>query len=341
MSVNLIFNALHGQKSKVHILYFFKFVNGNGLISLIKSIDDWIYIIKKDKYIKKSITGTDFEDMINSEQNSTNSIIDSAIKSCYNNQVGLFKEVEEKLYKEKGKTIKIDEINRDNIIKFIYSDEGLKQDSKFTKYNLKEKEVLINKKLREKEQEYKKDIEEYNRLRLKNRIKNKKKRIDENPITPKKLEKINNKVRTYIENIISKEGGLQQDKEYIDKYYTEIYMILLQEGIDNDLLINKANKLYLDLINIIHSIEYKKEYNNIEINLENSFKNYISEADKIKLKIYENIIKDLDNRDIHTKKTNESKYINLAIGESLKSLYDKDRLYIRNNKYGIDQIEYK
>ncbi|HFZ6228781.1 TPA: hypothetical protein ACILPC_002617 [Clostridioides difficile] len=101
--------------------------NGKGLISSIKSIDDWIYIIKEDQYIKKSIIGTNFKDMINSEQDSTNSIIDSAIKSCYNNQVGLFKEVEAKLYKEKGKTIKIYEINRDNIIKFIYSDEGLKE----------------------------------------------------------------------------------------------------------------------------------------------------------------------------------------------------------------------
>lgn len=167
--------------------------NGNGLVSLIKSIDDWIYIIKEHEHTKNSIEGFNFNDMINNDQDSTNSIIDSAIKSCYNNQVGLFKEVEEKLY-EKRNTIKIDEVNRENIIKFIYSDEDSKKESKFTKGNLKEKELLINKKLKEKEREYKKDIEVYNKLKLKNRIKNKKKRIDENPITPKKLEKVNNKV---------------------------------------------------------------------------------------------------------------------------------------------------
>lgn len=315
--------------------------NGNGLVSLIKSIDDWIYIIKEDQYTKNSIIGTDFKDMINSEKDSTNSIIDSAIKSCYNNQVGLFKKVEEKLYKEKGKTIKIDEINRENIIKFIYSGEDLKSAFKFTKDNLKEKEVLINKKLRQKEREYKKDIEVYNRLRLKNRIKNKKKRIDENPITPKKLEKVNNKVKKYIEDIISKEGRLKQDNNYINKCCMDIYIMLQEEGIDNDLLISKASKLYSDLKGIMYNIERKKEYNKIEIDLKDTFKNYVSEEEKTKLKIFDDIIKDLDNREIYIKTANENKYMNLVIGESLKKLYDKDKLYLRNNKYGIDEIEYK
>lgn len=121
----------------------------------------------------------------------------------------------------------------------------------------------------------------------------------------------------------------------------DIYIILLEEGIDNDLLINKANKLYSYLIYTIQNIESKKEYNKIDFDLKYIFNNYVSEEDKIKIKIFEDIIKDLDNRYAYEKTTQENKYINLAIGESLKKLYEKDKLYLKNNKYGIDEIEYK
>lgn len=244
---------------------------GNGIVSLIKSIDDWIYIIENVKS-KKSMLYID--DNIRNMQDSTNCIIDSAIKSCYNNEVGLTKIIESKLAESnKNNNVKLTEFNREEIIKWIYSDKGK---SKFTNKDLEKIKNITNKKLKELESEYRENIDKFNNLRLENRLKKKIKRLDINPITPKKLEKWNLYVKNYINDIIKETGSFK----YSNQHFENIYIMLWNDGIDKDLLIKKSEDLHIYLKGIMLNIESKKNYTDISIDLNIVFQNILNEEDK-------------------------------------------------------------
>ena len=305
---------------------------GNGIVSLIKCIDEWIYIIENRKSVKSNLY---IDDNIRNMQDSTNCIIDSAIKSCYNNEVGLVKIIESKLAKSnKNYKVNLPEYNREEIIKWIYSDKGK---SKFTNKDLEKRKIITDKKLKELENEYIKNINKFNNLRLENRLKKKIKRLDINPITPKKLEKCNSDIVRYINDIIKETGSFK----YSDQYFQKIYIMLSNNGIDKDLLINKSGNLYAYLKWIMLNIEKKQNYKDISIDLNLVFQNVLNEEQRKEIEILKKELKRLRNSNGNKTNPNINKYINMVIGECLKELYENDKRYLKENVYNIKSISYK
>lgn len=306
--------------------------NGNGIVSLIKCMDEWIHIIENSKSIKSTL---DIDDNIRNMQDSTNCIIDSAIKSCYNNEVGLAKIIESKLDESNKNTkVKLSESNREEIIKWIYSDKGK---SKFTNKDLEKRKNITNKKLKELESEYRENVDKFNNLRLENRLKKKIKRLDINPITPKKLEKWNSYVINYINDIIKETGSFK----YSNQHFEKIYIMLWNDGIDKDLLIKKSEDLRIYLKWVMLNIESKKNHTDISIDLNLVFQNILNEEDKKEIEILKKELKRLRNLNESKENSNINKYINMVIGECLKELYENDKRYLKENVHNIKSISYK
>lgn len=154
--------------------------SGKGIIQLIKQIDDWIIILKEEQ-LKKDMAKDIFMNINNefgfnsyndihyNTQDGTNTLIESALKSCYNNQIGLTKLAREK-FKNYGTKLVDKKMSRQDIINWIFYDGDLEPENISRDRKQRYSEIDLR---------YKKIRKNYEPLKFENRLRANKNRLKE------------------------------------------------------------------------------------------------------------------------------------------------------------------
>lgn len=289
---------------------------GHGILELIQSLDGLIYNLKEKQMqeMDKSDNGIKKE-----FQNSTNSIIDSALKYSYNNQIALMMEVEKIV---DNNQISIDEnkkMTRTEIIELI------------KRYNINISNVYSqnNNSYKDLENVYKTRSEKYSSLKLKKEMEYNKRWIDGKMVSAQKIKIINIKIKELLDKDID---HVCSEKDYM-KLSCNIADLLLELGVDRDFL----NSKFEELCEYIRHIIYIQDKEKREIDISHIFRSKYNES-VYSIEVLDEIINDFDNTRERLERHNIKKYISKALGEALKITLEEDVKNLKNNVYRIDDI---
>ncbi|WP_075809129.1 hypothetical protein [Paraclostridium sordellii] len=290
---------------------------GHGILELIESLDVLIYNLKEKQM--QEIDKSDNE--IKKEfQNSTNSIIDSALKYSYNNQIALMVELENLVNNDKQGIIDENKkMTRTEIIELIKG------------YNTNISNIYSqnNNSYKDLENVYKMRSKKYSSLKLEKEMKYKKRWIEGSTVSSQKIKIINNKIKELLDKDVE---NTYSQKEYM-KLSCHIADLLLELGIDRDFLASK----FEELCEYIRYIIYVQDKEKIEIDISHIFRSKYNES-RYSIEVLDEIINDFDNTRDRLERHNIKKYINKALGEALKITLEEDLKDLKNNIYRIDDI---
>ncbi|HBE9333771.1 TPA: hypothetical protein KNH13_001892 [Clostridioides difficile] len=290
---------------------------GYGILELIQSLDGLIYNLKEKQMqeMDKSDNGIKKE-----FQNSTNSIIDSALKYSYNNQIALMMEVEKIVCNDKqGSIDKNKKMTRTEIIELI------------KRYNINISNVYSqnNNSYKDLENVYKTRMKKYSSLKLKEEMEYKKRWIDGKMVSAQKIKKINTKIKELLDKDIE---HMYSKKDYM-KLSCNIADLLLELGVDRDFL----NSKFEELCEYIRYIIYTQDKYKIEIDISHIFRSEYNES-RYSIEVLDEIINEFDNTRDRLERYNIKKYISKALGEALKVTLKEDLKNLKSNVYRIDDI---
>lgn len=327
--------------------------SGDGIVQIIKQIDEWIINLKdveiKQDEIKEIMNDSEveFDPMDWNTQDTTNSLIDSALKSSYNNQIGLTKLAREKLKYEgisKGIIDTDDKMSREEIINWIFYN-GKKAPEDTLNY-IKEKHKEIDLK-------YRRVRSSYDSLKIENRIKRQKEIDKQNfeEIRCNSLEIVDKSIRRFLEELKNHDGDYGEFNNY-NEMFIYVKNLLSDTDINTLVLEDIHSILYTNILEINNKmIQIKKK--NIEcFCFENEIEQLLNDVDdelttrinenkKYLNRLYKVVLEDFKNTkdNLDREKIKESLY--MALGQSIKGSLDKSKKTLKSDIYYVDEIVYR
>lgn len=328
--------------------------SGDGIVQLIKNIDEWIIRLKEEevKYNKvkeivqnnNSALELDLHyEIHNSTQDGTNSLIDSALKVCYNNQIGLTKKAREK-FKKEGIKFAEKKMSRQDIISWtLYNGELEPEDISSYK----------NQKYMDIDSKYRKIRSNYDSLKIEKRLKQIEKNNKQNfkEIRIAYLSSIEEAIRRYLKQVIdyNVDDKILNDKcfalEYI-KYLIRSHKVVRDDILDDitPIIYDYIMKINKKIIKIkgnnstCFDFEYDIQCFLVEVNSKLEIK--IKEINKIKKNVYKEVIEEFKNSKDNLARVKIKDALSLALGQAItENLYNSKEI-LRSEIYYLDEIEY-
>ena len=328
--------------------------NGDGIVQLIKNIDEWIVRLKEEevKYnkVKKIVENNNSElefdlhyEIHNSTQDGTNSLIDSALKSCYNNQIGLTKKAREKFKKEGIKSTER-KMSREEMIHWTLHNGDLDPEDILSYKNKKYEDIDLK---------YRKIRSNYDSLKIEKRLKQMQKdnHQDFKEIRKNYLVSIENATRIYLHKVIdyNVDNNILNDKNFVCeymKYLIRSYKVVREDIIEEMIpiieeYIMQMNKKIIKIKknnNSCFDFEYDIQCFLVEINSKLEVK--IKQIDNIKKNVYKEVLEEFKNSKDNLNRVKIKDALSLALGQAItESLYNSKEL-LRTDIYYLDEIEY-